>query len=118
MYICPRRNPFRRSPVRIYRGTLRNPLPGLAGLGQADSGTLDGGLSPDLLTQLQGLPYGTPYTQTPFVQTELALSGAAMNPNLPTGATSITDFLNTNASTMLWIGGIAIGVLLISQMAR
>lgn len=112
-YICPRPNPFRRSPVQTYRGTLRNPLPGLAGLGQTDTS----GISPDLLSQLQGLPMTIPETQTPFVQTELALSGAAMNPNLASGS-GLTDWLNTNASTALWIGGIAVGVLLIAQMTR
>lgn len=114
-YICARRNPLRRSPIRTYRGTLPNPLPGLAGLGQT---TDTGAISPDLLTQLQNLPYGTPETQTPFATAELALAGAAMNPNLPSGSTGLTDWLNTNASTALWIGGIAVGVLLIAQLSR
>lgn len=36
----------------------------------------------------------------------------------PTGSGSLTDWLNQNSSTLLWVGGIAIGVLFLSKVAK
>lgn len=100
-YIRPVRNPLRRLPVRMYRGPMRNRLPGL---GQVD--TTQAALSLPVLNPV--LIPGSP-------------QNIASQINIPaptTSGSSLTDWLNANASTLLWVGGVAIGVLIIASMGR
>ena len=106
-YIRPVRNPLRTLPVRMYRGPIRNRLPGL---GQVDT-----------TTAAMNLPTLNPLL-TPGSSQNIAsqIMAESLNPNLPaaTATGGLTDWLNTNASTMLWIAGVSIGVLIIARMGR
>lgn len=107
-YMRPVRNPLRTLPVRMYRGPMRNRLPGL---GQVDTTT----------AAAMNLPVLNPLL-IPGSSQNIAsqIMGESLNPNLPMGTTSggLTDWLNTNASTMLWIAGVSIGVLIIARVGR
>lgn len=108
-YIAPRRNPLRRSPVRSYTGPLRNPLPGLAGIRR---GLGDDGSSPiDIGTSAS-------VTVTPTTTTITPTGGAPVSVATPGQTTGLTDWLNSNSGTLLWIAGITAGVLILSRMGR
>lgn len=114
-YRRPTRNILRTLPVQ----QLRSPLPGtrLPGLGDLNCPG-DPGCPGNLDTS--NLPLIGPYTNpSPTTNAQLALAASGLNPDLsvaPTG--SITDWLNTNASTVLWIGGVAVGLLILSKVVR
>ena len=99
-YVRPVRNPLQRLPVRAYRSPLRSRLPGMgdAPIDIGTSATVDVTPSGATVTG-QGASAG--YTAT-----------------TPAPSTGITDWLNQNSSTLLWIGGVSIAVLLFSRMAR
>lgn len=107
-YIQPRRNPLRRSPVRIYTGPFRSPLPGMAGIrrGLGDDGTspIDIGTSASV-------------TVTPTQTTITPTGGTPVTVATP-GSGGVTNWLNSNSSTLLWIGGVAAAVMLLSRMGR
>lgn len=93
----------------MYRPATRNPLPGLRGYrrGLGDDGTtpVDIGTSATV-------------TVTPSSTTISPTGGTPITVPTATGTGSLTDWLNANSSTVLWVGGIAIGLLLLSKMTR
>ena len=101
-YAIPRSNPLGRSPIRTYLGPLPSRLPGLGQVGTA--GGCPG--SPGC----PGYVAPVPSVSDTSVGTVYYLPASA-----PSGST-FTDWLNQNASTVVWIGGIAVGVLLLSRL--
>ena len=115
-YIPAVRNPLRQLPIRQYLGPFRNPLPGLGDVfGAAPSVTSD--------LPLTG-PYTNPSSANPspssaLTGAQLGIATAGLNPNLtPASSQTLTDWLNTNSSTLAWIGGIGLGVLFLSRATR
>ena len=67
-------------------------------------------------SDLWNLPLTGPYANpSPQTTAQLALMASALNPNLISGST-FTDWLNAHATAAAWIGGIAVGVLLLSRL--
>jgi hypothetical protein len=98
VYVTPVKNRLRTLPVRQYQGPFPTRLPGLGAIDIGTSATVD--VTPAGATVMgEGASAG--YQQT----------SAAPSP-------SFTDWLNQNSSTVLWIGGIGLGVLLLARMAR
>lgn len=138
-YVHPVRNRLRSLPVRQYQSPLPSKLPGLAGLrglGQAlNVATVDAaGNEWDANGNFLGnvnfqttVPVPVPSTTTlsPSVTGTISTTPGVALTNPPggpypvgTSAASLTSWLNTNSSTVLWIGGIALAVLLLSRLGR
>lgn len=65
------------------------------------------------------LPFVGPTSTNPLVSTELALSAAAMNPNLPAPASGFSQALaSVGSGTVLAIGGGVIVLLLLTRGRR
>lgn len=104
-YLRPRRNPLRTLPVQAYRGVFRNPLPGLAGVRRGlGDGPIDIGTSATVLV-------------TPSTTTITPTGGAPVTVNTP-GSGGLTDWLNANSTTLLWIAGVGAGVMILSRLGR
>lgn len=108
MYVRPVKNRLRTLPVRQYQGPFRNRLPGL---GQVFGPPQD---------VMSDLPLTGPYTNpSALTGAQLGIAAAALNPNLATAeSSSITGWLNQNASTLTWVAGITAGILLLSRVVR
>lgn len=106
-YIPAVRNPLRGLPIRQYQGPFKNRLPGL------------GDVFGPPMAVTGDLPLTGPYTNpSPLTGAQLGIAAAAVSPNLPASFGSLTDWLNTNSSTMAWIAGIGLGVLFLARMGR
>lgn len=94
-YRFPTRNPLRRLPVRQYQGPFGNPLPGLGVIDIGTSATVDVTPTTTTITPTGGQPVtvGTPQP-------------------------SISDYLNANSSTLLWVAGIGLGVLFLARLTK
>jgi hypothetical protein len=120
-YMPPVRNPLRRLPVRAYRSPIPSRLPGLGQVGTPGgcpgSPGCPGNVQP---IDIYNLPLIGPYTNpSPMTAAQLGIAASGLNPALAkAGPFNFTDWLNTNSSTVLWISGVALSVLLISRMAR
>ena len=116
-YIPAVRNPLRQLPIRQYLGPFRNPLPGLGDVF---------GPAPDVMSDLPLTgPYTNPSSSNPLPSSaltgaQLGIAAAASNPNLPAPSTSqtVTNWLNTNSSTLAWVAGIGLAVLFLGRMGR
>lgn len=116
-YVPPFRNPLRRLPIRQYQGPLRNRLPGLGDC-PGDPGCPG---NPTPAPDIFNLPLTGPYTNpSPVTSAQLGIAASAQNPNLPGPSVTqtFTTWLNANSSTALWVGGIALAVLMLSRVAR
>ena len=97
-YLPPVRNPLRRLPIRQYQGPFQNRLPGL-GQAPIDIGT------------------SAVVDVTPTTTTITTPQGVSTVPT--TNATGgFTDWLNQNSSTVLWIAGIAVAVMVFSRLTK
>jgi hypothetical protein len=57
-------------------------------------------------------------TVTPDITTITPTGGTPVTVPTPGGGSSLTDLLNANSSTFLWVGGVALGILLLAKVAR
>ena len=106
-YIRPMRNRLRSLPVRQYQGPLPTRLLGLGQLNcPGDPGCPGNPIDIGTSAVVNVTPTGSTITTPQGVQVFAAPGG------------SLTDWLNQNSSTVLWIGGIALAVLLLSRVAR
>ena len=92
----------------MYARPMRNRLPGLRGYRGMGDAPSDIGTSATVAV--------TPAGATVTGQGASAGYQESFYPTNP--PTSITDFLNQNSSTLLWIAGIGLGVMFLSRIAR
>jgi hypothetical protein len=85
----------------MYVRPSRNRLPGLRGMGAIDIGPS---------ASVEVTPEGATVTGQG--------ASAGYQQTTTTPPPSITDFLNQNSSTLLWIAGIGIGVMFLARIAR
>jgi len=137
-YRYPSSNPFRSLPARQYQGPLPTPLPGLAGfrrgLGQLTTVDANGNIvdeNGNILGNVNTTPMpgtfgpgacpGSPGCPGYIAPSAIAGPAPVSGPTagiLPVTSSSFTAWLNQNSSTVLWIGGIALAVLLLSKVTR
>lgn len=125
-------NPLRRLPIRQYQGPLRNRLPGLGNVfgpplaccpdasSQAAGATPDGAAcDPNCMTAVVSNPEQVA-AYVASLQKQVNQQTPQQSPVAPVAgqAKSLTDWLNQNSSTVLWIAGIGLGVLFLSRLTR
>ena len=101
----------------MYVRPTRNRLPGLRGM--RGLGDCAPGTGTDMVACVPSIGTSATVEVTPSGATVTG-QGASSGYQQTFGpsAVSPTDWLNANASVLLWIGGIALGVMFLSKVAR
>lgn len=100
----------------MYVRPVRNRLPGLRGYRwRRGLGTIA-----PVITPGGPVDIGTSavVTVTPTTTTITPTGGTPVTVPTPGDSGGLTDWLNSNSSTLLWVGGIGLGVLLLARLAR
>jgi len=100
-----------------YVRPVRNRLPGLRGI-RRGFGDLNCPGDPGCPGNPIPIGQTAAVTVTPTTTTIVTPQGTQTVPTANASAGGFSDWLNQNSSTVLWIAGVGLGVLLLSRMAR